>query len=43
MHEVIVASEGGLEYDGKRYKSLTAIANKITGSHWNGKVFFGVR
>jgi hypothetical protein len=43
MHEVIVTDEGGLEYGGKRYRSLTAIANKITGSHWNGKVFFGVR
>lgn len=43
MHEAIVTDEGGLEYDGKRYRSLTAIANKITGSHWNGKVFFGVK
>ncbi|MBD0392277.1 DUF2924 domain-containing protein, partial [Wolbachia endosymbiont of Pentalonia nigronervosa] len=22
------------------YKSLSAVANKITGSHWNGLVFF---
>ena len=30
------------EYNGKKYKSLSAIANKITGTRWNGKKFFGV-
>ena len=27
----------------KTYKSLSAIANKITGTRWNGKVFFGIK
>ena len=30
------------EFNGKLYKSLSAIANTITGKHWNGKKFFGV-
>lgn len=34
---------GGFEYEGRRYKSLTAIATAITGTHWNGRVFFGLR
>jgi hypothetical protein len=32
----------GFEYDGKVYKTLTAIAKEITGSHWNGYLFFGM-
>jgi hypothetical protein len=40
-HTVIVL-EGGFEYDGKRWKSLTAIAKAITGAHWNGPRFFGL-
>ena len=30
----------GFEYDGEVYRSLTAIAQKITGAHWNGVSFF---
>lgn len=30
----------GLEYDGVRYKSLSAVAKAITGSHCNGYRFF---
>lgn len=40
-HTVIVL-EHGFEYDGKRWKSLTAIAKAITGAHWNGPLFFGL-
>ena len=32
----------GVEYNGQLYRSLTAVAKKITGTHWNGKKFFGV-
>jgi hypothetical protein len=41
-HEV-TASEGGFEYNGRRYKSLSAIAKAITGAHWSGPQFFGLR
>jgi len=40
-HTVLVR-EGGFEYDGQRYRSLTVIAEKITGAHWSGPRFFGV-
>ncbi len=41
-HEVAVV-EGGFEYQGKIFRSLSAIAKLITGAHWNGKLFFGLR
>jgi hypothetical protein len=33
----------GFEYDGEVYRSLTAVARKVTGSHWNGYHFFGLQ
>ena len=41
-HAVTVV-QGGFEYGGRRYRSLTAIATAITGTHWNGPAFFGLR
>jgi hypothetical protein len=41
-HRVTVLLDG-FEYDGEMYRSLTAIADTITGSHWNGHDFFGLR
>ena len=41
-HEVIIRNNG-VEYQGVIYRSLTAVAKKITGGHWNGKHFFGVK
>lgn len=38
----IVVLDDGFEYDGKRYKSLSAVANAITGTHINGRQFFKV-
>jgi hypothetical protein len=32
----------GFEYDGERYRSLSAVAKAITGSHMNGFRFFGL-
>ena len=37
-----VVVEGGFEYDGVVYKSLSAVAKAVTGSHWNGRLFFGL-
>ena len=39
--EVKVFQEG-FEYDGRISKSLTAVAKRITGKHWNGYHFFGL-
>ena len=33
----------GFECQGERYKSLTAVAKAITGKHWSGHHFFGLR
>ena len=32
--------EKGFEYQGKPYKTLSAVAKAITGDHWNGYLFF---
>ena len=32
----------GFEHDGVRYKSLSAVATAVTGTRWNGLVFFGL-
>ena len=32
----------GFEYEGEVYRSLSAIAKKITGCHWNGMLFFNL-
>ncbi|GAB5506418.1 MAG: hypothetical protein Rhirs2KO_15810 [Rhizobiaceae bacterium] len=40
-YQVEVLDEGFC-MDGKTYRSLTAIARKITGAHWSGPRFFGV-
>ena len=42
MHHVLILDEG-FEYDGRRYQSLTQIAQDITGAHWSGPRFFGLR
>ena len=41
--EVIVIGDGKFEFAGEVYNSLSAIARKITGTRWNGKLFFGVK
>ena len=38
----VMVLEQGFEYDGRIYKSLTAVARRITGKHWNGFHFFGL-
>jgi hypothetical protein len=34
--------DDGFEYDGRQYRSLSAIAIEITGTRWNGFLFFGL-
>jgi hypothetical protein len=41
-HSVTVRDDG-YEYQGRPYKSLSAIARLITGTRWNGWVFFGLK
>ena len=42
-YEVLLLADGSCEWDGKHYRSLTAVATAITGTHWNGPMFFGVK
>jgi len=38
----VVVQKDGFEYEGRRYKSLSAVAKAISGSHCNGFRFFGL-
>lgn len=38
----VTATVNGFEFEGRPYKSLTAVARAITGTHWNGRAFFGL-
>jgi hypothetical protein len=42
LHEIFVVAEG-FSYNGRIYGSLSAIAQQITGTKWNGLVFLGVK
>jgi hypothetical protein len=41
-HEVTVV-ERGFAYRGKHYRSLSEVAEVITGAHWSGPRFFGLK
>jgi len=41
-HTVTVLRDG-FEWEGRKYKSLSAIARAIAGTRWNGWRFFGLR
>ena len=41
-HAVTVLHDG-FEWEGRPYKSLSAIARAITGTRWNGWTFFGLK
>jgi hypothetical protein len=34
--------DGGFEFDGEIYRSLSAIAHEVTGTKWNGFLFFNL-
>ncbi|HVX37597.1 MAG TPA: DUF2924 domain-containing protein [Hyphomicrobium sp.] len=40
-HIVLVHADG-VEWRGKRYRSLSVVAREITGAHWSGPRFFGL-
>lgn len=41
-HTVLIHADG-VEWNGQRYRSLTVVAREITGAHWSGPRFFGLR
>ncbi len=38
----VTVLDGGFEFEGRVYRSLSAIASEVTGSRWNGFLFFGL-
>jgi hypothetical protein len=43
VEHVVTVTRDGFEYQGRPYQSLSAIARAITGTRWNGWMFFGLR
>ena len=43
VEQIVTVTQGGFEWQGRPYKSLSAIARAITGTRWNGWVFFGLK
>ena len=41
-HVVTTMADGGFEWGGRRYRTLTAVAKAITGQHCSGPRFFGL-
>jgi hypothetical protein len=43
VEHVVTVREHDFEYNGRPYKSLSAVARQIAQSRWNGWLFFGLR
>jgi hypothetical protein len=43
VEHCVTVRQDEFEYQGRPYKSLSAIARHITGTRWNGLVFFGLK
>ena len=41
-HTVVIQTDG-VEWRGQRYRSLSGVAREITGAHWSGPRFFGLK
>jgi hypothetical protein len=43
MEHTITVMKDGFDLQGRKFKSLSAVARTITGTQWNGYRFFGLR
>lgn len=43
VEHCVTVRDNDFEYQGRPYKSLSAIARVITGTQWNGLAFFGLK
>jgi hypothetical protein len=43
VEHTVTVLQDGFEWQGRPYKSLSAIARAISGTRWNGWVFFGLK
>ena len=39
----VLVTEHGFEFDGRQYRSLSQISGEVTGTHWSGPRFFGLK
>ena len=39
---LVTVLDKGFEFEGESFRSLSAVAQAVTGSHWNGRLFFGL-
>jgi hypothetical protein len=43
VEHTVTVRDDDLDYQGRPYRSLSAVARTITGTRWNGLVFFGLK
>ncbi len=43
VEHCVTVLQDGYEWQGRPYKSLSAVARAVTGTRWNGLVFFGLK
>ena len=43
VEHIVTVKTDGFEYEGRLYKTLSPIAREITGTRWNGWLFFGLK
>jgi hypothetical protein len=43
MEHFVTVLDQGFEYQGRKFRSLSAVAKAITGTHWSGPAFFGMK
>ncbi len=43
VEHTVTVLQDGYEWQGRPYRSLSAIARAITGTRWNGWAFFGLK
>jgi hypothetical protein len=39
---VVTVLDDGFEWNGQKFRSLSAVAKAVSGAHWNGFLFFGI-
>ena len=43
IEQTVTVLAEGYEWQGRPYRSLSSVARAITGTHWNGWIFFGLK
>ena len=43
VEQTVIVLTNGFDWQGRKFKSLSAVARAITGTRWNGYRFFGLR